>query len=400
MRFVIIGAGQAAAQAVATLASEGFNGSLIVIGDEPYPPYQRPPLSKAYMAGDFVRERLFLKPEAFYEESHCELRLGVSAASIDRPAKLVVLSDGQALGYDRLLLATGARVRILPCPGADLPGVHYLRGIDDSDALRQHLIAGNRMVVVGGGYIGLEVAAVARKYDVRVTVTEAMDRLMVRSASPQISEFYRDLHASHGVDVRLNAAAEACVGTSRVESVATSTGGIAADLVVAGIGVVPNCELAIAAGIACANGITVDEFGTTSDPDVFAAGDCTNHLSFHGARVRLESVQNAIDQAKHAALAMLGKLVPYREVPWFWSDQYDIKLQIAGLVQPGDVAVVRGKPSSHKFSVFHLRDGIVAAVEAVNAAPDYIVGRRLIAARARVVPERIADTGVPAKQLG
>lgn len=400
MRFVIIGAGQAAAQAVATLASEGFGGSLTVIGDEPYPPYQRPPLSKAYMAGDFDRERLFLKPSSFYAESRCELRLGVTAAAIDRAAKTVALSDGNVLVYDRLLLATGARVRKLPCPGADLPGVYYLRGIDDSDALREHLVAGKRLAVVGGGYIGLEVGAVARKYGVQVTVVEALDRLMARSASPQISEFYRKLHESHGVDIRFNQAAEAIEGKSWVEAVATGQGRIPADVVVAGIGVVPNCELALAAGLPCDNGITVDEFGATADTDIFAAGDCTNHVSFHGKRVRLESVQNAIDQAKHAGLAMLGKPVRYREVPWFWSDQYDIKLQIAGLVQPGDSAVVRGDPSSRKFSVFHLRDGVVAAVEAVNAAPDYIVGRKLIAAGAKVAPERIADTRVPAKQLG
>jgi len=400
MRFVILGAGQAAAQAVATLASEGFDGSLVVIGDEPYPPYQRPPLSKAYMAGDFVRERLFLKPEAFYAESHCELRLGVTAAAIDRAAKTIALGNGDTLTYDRLLLATGARVRKLPCPGAELPGVYYLRGIDDSDALREHLVEGKRLAVVGGGYIGLEVGAVARKYGVQVTVVEALDRLMARSASPQISEFYRGLHESHGVDIRFNQAARRIEGKSSVEAVTTDQESIPADVVVAGIGVVPNCELALAAGLPCDNGILVDEFGATADPDIFAAGDCTNHVSFHGKRVRLESVQNAIDQAKHAALAILGKPAPYREVPWFWSDQYDIKLQIAGLVQPGDTAVVRGDPSSHKFSVFHLRDGILAGVEAVNAAPDYIVGRRLIAAHARVAPERIADVAVPAKQLG
>ena len=400
MRFVILGAGQAAAQAVATLASEGFDGSLVVIGDELYPPYQRPPLSKAYMAGDFVRERLFLKPEAFYAESHCELRLGVTAAAIDRAAKTIALGNGDTLTYDRLLLATGARVRKLPCPGAELPGVYYLRGIDDSDALREHLVEGKRLAVVGGGYIGLEVGAVARKYGVQVTVVEALDRLMARSASPQISEFYRGLHESHGVDIRFNQAARRIEGKSSVEAVTTDQESIPADVVVAGIGVVPNCELALAAGLPCDNGILVDEFGATADPDIFAAGDCTNHVSFHGKRVRLESVQNAIDQAKHAALAILGKPAPYREVPWFWSDQYDIKLQIAGLVQPGDTAVVRGDPSSHKFSVFHLRDGILAGVEAVNAAPDYIVGRRLIAAHARVAPERIADVAVPAKQLG
>jgi 3-phenylpropionate/trans-cinnamate dioxygenase ferredoxin reductase component len=399
MRFVIIGAGQAAAQAVATLASEGFVGTLTVIGDEPYPPYQRPPLSKAYMAGDFVRERLFLKPDSFYAESHCDLRLGIVATAIERARKSVRLSDGSNISYDRLLIATGARVRKLPIPGAELPGVYYLRGIDDSDSLRRHFVPGVRLAVVGGGYIGLEVAAVARKHGLHVTVIEAADRLMVRSASPQISAFYKELHEGHGVDIRLNATATAYEGDAGVEAVATSTGRVPADFVVAGIGVTPGCELALDAGIECDNGITVDEFGATSDPDVFAAGDCTCHPSIYGHRVRLESVQNAIDQAKHAALAMMGKPTPYREVPWFWSDQYEIKLQIAGLVRSGDVAVVRGNPLARKFSVFHLRDGVVSGVEAVNAAPDYIIGRKLIAAGARVSPARLADISVPAKQL-
>ena len=399
MRIVIIGAGQAAAQAVTTLSSEGFTGNVVVVGDESYPPYQRPPLSKAYMAGDFVRERLFLKPDSFYADSKCELRLGMAATAIDRGAKTVALSEGGAIPYDRLLLATGARVRPLPVPGAELAGVHYLRGIDDSDALQRHLIAGAKLAVIGGGYIGLEVAAVARKHGLEVTVIEAMDRLMARTASPHISAFYKDLHEGHGVTIHLNAAAAACQGASRVDAVATSAGRVAADFVLAGIGVMPNCELALEAGLHCENGITVDEFCQTSDPDIFAAGDCTCHPSLCGARVRLESVQNAIDQAKHAALAMIGKPAPYREVPWFWSDQYDIKLQIAGLIRAGDVAVLRGNPASRKFSVFHLRDGVVAGVEAVNAAPDYIVGRKLIAARARIAPERLADLNIPAKQL-
>jgi 3-phenylpropionate/trans-cinnamate dioxygenase ferredoxin reductase subunit len=399
MQIVIIGAGQAAAQAVATLASEGYAGSLTVLGDEVYPPYQRPPLSKAYMAGDFARERLFLKPDSFYAESRCELRLGVSAKAVDRGKRMVALADGSTVAYDRLLFATGARVRPLPVPGAELPGVYYLRGINDSDALHDRLNPGTRLAVIGGGYIGLEIAAVARKHGVDVTVIEAADRLMVRTASPQISEFYRNLHETNGVRICLNAAASAIEGEGGAQTVVTSAGQVEADFVVAGIGVQANCELAQEAGVACDNGITVDEFGRTSDPDIFAAGDCTCHPSFDGSRVRLESVQNAIDQAKHAALAMMDKPTPYREVPWFWSDQHDVKLQIAGLVRPGDVAVMRGNPAARKFSVFHLRDGIVAGVEAVSAAPDYIIGRKLIAARARVAPERLADTTIPAKQL-
>ena len=398
-RIVIIGAGQAGAQAIATLRAEGFTGSLTLIGDEGFLPYQRPPLSKAYLAGDFARERLFLKPDAFYAEAACDLRLSVAATAIDRQTKTVRLSDGLQLPYDRLLLTTGARVRKLPIPGAGLPGVYYLRGIADVDALRQHFRTGARLAVVGGGYIGLEVAAVASKHGLKVTVIEAADRVLVRAASPQISAFYEKIHRANGVAFVLGAMAERFEGDAHAAGVSTNLGRVEADFILAGIGIVPNCELAAAAGLACDNGIVVDEYGVTSDPDIFAAGDCTNHPGFAGVRVRLESVQNAIDQAKHAALAMVGKPSAYREVPWFWSDQYDLKLQIAGLAQPNDTRVLRGNPDSCKFSVFHLRDGVVAAVEAVNAAPDYIVGRRLIAARARIAPERLADISVPAKSL-
>jgi 3-phenylpropionate/trans-cinnamate dioxygenase ferredoxin reductase subunit len=398
-RIVIIGAGQAGVQAAATLRAEGFSGALTMVGEEPFPPYQRPPLSKAYLAGDFERERLFLKPASFYSESACELRLGVAAKSLDRAAKTVHLSDGTALQYDRLLLTTGARVRRLPVPGADCPGVFYLRGIADVDALRPHFRPAARLAVVGGGYIGLEVAAVAAKQGLKVTVIEAAERVMVRAASPQISAFYEQEHRAHGVEFVLGASAQGFEGSSRLEAVATNHMRVEADIALAGIGIVPNCELALGAGLICDNGIAVDEYAATSDPDIFAAGDCTSHPGFAGGRVRLESVQNAIDQAKHAALAMLGRKVAYREVPWFWSDQYDLKLQIAGLARPGDTRVLRGDPGTRKFSVFHLRDGVVAAVEAVNAAPDYIVGRKLIAAHGRVPPERLADMSVPVKSF-
>jgi 3-phenylpropionate/trans-cinnamate dioxygenase ferredoxin reductase subunit len=398
-RIVIIGAGQAGLQAAATLRAEGFDGALTMIGEEPYPPYQRPPLSKAYLAGDFARERLFLKPDSFYGEIRCDLRLRIAAKSIDRAAKTVHLSGGTVLSYDRLLLTTGARVRKVPVPGADLAGVHYLRGIEDVDSLRPHFRKGARLVIVGGGYIGLEVAAVAVKFGLDVTVVEAADRVMARAASPQLSAFYDQEHRAHGVKFQLGAMAEAFEGSASVEAVKTNLGRVPADFVLAGIGVMPNCEIAQEAGIVCDNGIAVDEFGASYDPDVFAAGDCTSHPAFAGGRVRLESVQNAIDQAKHAALAMLGQKTPYREVPWFWSDQYDLKLQIAGLAHPGDVRVQRGNPEARKFSVFHLRDGVVAAVEAVNTAPDYIIGRKLIAARVCVAPERLGDVAIPIKSF-
>lgn len=399
-KIVIIGAGQAAAQAVATLRAESYAGALTVVGDEPYPPYQRPPLSKAYLSGEFTRERLFLRPDSFYAEAQCTMLLGKHASKIDRADKLVHLADGDKLPYDRLLLTTGARVRTLPLRGADLSGVHYLRGIADVDAIRAHLVPGSRLAIVGGGYIGLEVAAVAVKRGADVTVIEAADRVMVRAVTPPMSAFYEQAHRSAGVKFLLNATAQAFEGTSSVQSVVTNAGNVPADLVLVGVGVVPNQEIARDAGLACDNGIVVDEFAATSDPDIFGAGDCTNHPAFAGGRVRLESVQNAIDQAKHAALAMVGRPSAYHEVPWFWSDQYDLKLQIAGLARPDDVVVLRGDPASRKFAAFHLRDGVMAAVEAVNSAPEYIVGRRLIAARARVAPDRLADLGIPARSLG
>ena len=399
-KIVIIGAGQAAAQAVATLRAEAYTGALTLIGEEPFPPYQRPPLSKAYLSGDFARDRLFLRPESFYAESQCKVLLNKRATRLDRAAKRVQLSDGANVPYDRLLIATGARVRTLPLRGANLEGVHYLRGIADVDAIRPHLVPGQRLAVVGGGYIGLEVAAVAVKRGVDVTVIEAADRVMVRAVTPRMSAFYEQAHRSQGVKFLLDAAAQAFEGASSVAAVVTSGGTVPADIVLIGVGIVPNQEIAREAGLQCDNGIVVDECAATSDPDIFAAGDCTNHPAFAGGRVRLESVQNAIDQAKHAALGMVGRPSPYREVPWFWSDQYDLKLQIAGLAKPEDLVVMRGDPATRKFAAFHLRDGVVAAVEAVNAAPEYIAGRRLIAARARVAPERIADMSVPARALG
>ena len=399
-KIVIIGAGQAAAQAVATLRAESYSGELTLIGDEPYPPYQRPPLSKAYLSGDFARDRLLLRPEAFYVESQCTMRLGRHASKIDRTAKVVHLADGSELAYDRLLLTTGARVRTLPLRGAGLQGVHYLRGIADVDALRPRLVPGSRLVVVGGGYIGLEVAAVAVKRGVDVTVIEAADRVMARAVTPPMSAFYEQAHRSAGVKFLLNATAQAFEGASAITGVVTNAGTVPADVALVGVGVVPNQEIARDAGLECDNGIVVDEFAATSDPDIFAAGDCTNHPAFAGGRVRLESVQNAIDQAKHAALGLVGRPSAYHEVPWFWSDQYDLKLQIAGLARPDDLVVMRGDPATRKFAAFHLRDGVIAAVEAVNAAPEYIVGRRLIAARVRVAPERLADPSIPARTLG
>jgi 3-phenylpropionate/trans-cinnamate dioxygenase ferredoxin reductase subunit len=304
------------------------------------------------------------------------------------------------LPYDKLLLTTGSRVRHFTVPGGDLGGIFYLRGIADVDAMRAHFVPGARLAIVGAGYIGLEVAAVARKLGVEVTVFEALDRVMARAVSPPLSEFYEKVHRDAGVRFYLNTAVEAFEGADCVEAV--RAGGVRheADLALVGIGIVPNVELAQQAGLACNDGIVVDQHcSCTEDPSVFGAGDCTQHTGHAGRSIRLECVQNAIDQAKHAALAMVGKPVPYREVPWFWSDQYDLKLQIAGLAWPGDVLVLRGDPGARKFAVFHLRNSAMAAVEAVNAAPEYLIGRKLIAAGTTVSPERLADTAIPMKNI-
>jgi 3-phenylpropionate/trans-cinnamate dioxygenase ferredoxin reductase subunit len=396
---VIIGAGQAGVQAVSSLRAEGFSGRITLVGDEPFAPYQRPPLSKAYLLGDMVRERLFLKPDAFYGEAGVDMRLSTRAMKLDPGARLVTLADGAALSYDKLLLATGTRVRAITVPGADLPGVHYLRGIEDVDGLRPEMKEGARLAVIGGGYIGLEVAAVAAKRGLDVTVIETAPRVMARAVSPQMSAFYEVEHKAKGVKLLLNASAQAFEGSARVEGVVTNAGRVACDFALVGIGVLPNEELAKDAGLACDNGIVVDEYTQTSDANIFAAGDCTNHPGFYGERYRLESVQNAIDQAKHVALAMLGRKKRYREAPWFWSDQYDLKLQMAGLAKPGDEIVLRGDPASRKFSVFHVRNGVVAAVEAVNSAPDYIVGRKLIAEGKSVPAATLADSTILMKSL-
>jgi 3-phenylpropionate/trans-cinnamate dioxygenase ferredoxin reductase subunit len=399
-RILIIGAGQAGAQAVASLRSEGFTGPITVIGDEPFAPYQRPPLSKAYLMGTLERERLFLKPDTFYRDAGCEMLFNTSVSAINRSAKSVTLSNGNEFGYAKLLLATGSRVREIKCPGASLPGVHYLRGIADVDSLRENFHPGKRLVVVGAGYVGLEVAAVAAKHGLDVTVFEFMDRVMARAVSEPVSAFFDAEHRKAGVKIVLNTGVEAFEGSGKVEAVRAGEQSYPADLALVGIGIVPNEELARAAGLECNDGIVVDQYAATADPDIFAAGDCTRHVGFEGVSLRLESVQNAIDQAKHAAMAMLGKPKLYREVPWFWSDQYDLKLQAAGLARPTDTLVMRGDTATRKFAVFHLRNGVLAAVEAINAGQEYLMGRKLIAAAARPDPAKLADIAVPMKSFG
>lgn len=395
---VIVGGGQAAAQAILTLRQKKFEGRITLVGEEDLPPYQRPPLSKKYLAGELARERLFLRPLAFYGKNGVELRLGVRAEEIEPGSRRVRLDDGRRLDYDGLLLATGSRVRRLQIPGSELPGIHYVRDVADVDAITESVEPGKRLVVVGAGYIGLEVSSVAVTRGLNVTVLEAVDRVMARVVCPEVSRFYHDYHTRSGVDIRCGTTIERFIGDRKLEAVAAGNGArIPCDLAIVGIGIEPVVELASNAGLTCENGIRVDEFARTDDKAVAAAGDCTNHPSrLYGRRVRLESVQNAIDQAKIAAMSLLGEDRPYDTVPWFWSDQYDLKLQIAGLSQHHDQVVLRGEPSSNSFAAFYLRDGKLQAVDAVNSPKEFMLGKRLIMQRAAPPAEQLAD---PASDL-
>jgi 3-phenylpropionate/trans-cinnamate dioxygenase ferredoxin reductase subunit len=398
---VIIGAGQAAGQAIASLRAGGFAGSIALVGEEAAAPYQRPPLSKKYLAGEWGLDRVLLKPSEFYTESRVDLRLSTRADSVDRENGRVLLSNGEKLAFDALILATGSRARRLTVPGADLAGVHYLRTVADVDAIRPSLISGKKLAVIGGGYIGLEVAAVARKHGLDVSVIEMTERCLNRVVSPEVSAFFQGVHSDAGVKIRTREAVTAFEGHGKLERVICASGhSFEADLAVIGVGILANQELAAEAGLACDNGIIVDEFARTSDPHIFAAGDCTNLPSeLYGRRIRLESVHNAIEQAKTAAATICGKPAPYNQVPWFWSDQYELKLQIAGLSQGYDEVAIRGYMKARKFAAFYLKAGQLIAVDAVNAAPEYMMGRRLIEARAKVPAARLADTSIPMKEM-
>jgi 3-phenylpropionate/trans-cinnamate dioxygenase ferredoxin reductase subunit len=402
LQAVIIGAGQAGAQAAQSLRQAGFAGRIVLVGDEPHLPYQRPPLSKAYLQGDLTAERLSLRPAAYFEKESIDIRPGVRALAIDRRAARLSLSDGTSLAYDRLLIATGAPPRRLTCPGADLQGVHYLRTIADSDALRPHLSCGGRMAIIGGGYIGLEVAAVARKAGVEVTLLEAMDRVLARVAGRELSSFYEKAHRDAGVELRLNARVVGFEGRGRIERVLLADGGaIPCSAVLVGIGAIPATEIAEAAGLAVENGVVVDDRARTGDPAIFAAGDVANFPSpLYGRRMRLESVPNAIEQAKVAGAGMAGHTVVYDAVPWFWSDQYDLKLQSAGLGESADNTILRGDPAAKRFSLWSLRQGRLIAADCVNDPAAFATARKLIAAKATPAPERLADPGIDYKSLG
>ncbi len=401
-RIVIAGGGQAAAQAVDTLRRRGFAGQLTLVGEEPWPPYQRPPLSKKYLAGSLDRERLFIRPAAFFADHAVTTHFGRRVTDIARRERHVRVDDGLVLPYDALLLATGSRPRHLRAPGSELAGVHYLRTIADADRIRTECAAGGRAVIIGGGYIGLEVAATARERGMEVTVLEMAPRVMSRVTSPEVSAFYEAEHARHGVRIRCNESVRALhpdPRTRRVRAVLTEGGGeYKADLVIVGVGVAPADELARAAGLECENGVVTDVHCRTADEAIYAAGDCASHLNRqYGRHLRLESVDNAFEQGTTVALNLLGTETVHDKVPWFWSDQFDLKLITVGVGHGYDTAIVRGSPAARSFSVCYLRGGELVALDSINTPKDQMAARKLIALHARPRADKLADPGVPLK---
>ena len=397
---LIVGGGQAAAQLVVSLRLGGHAGRITLVSDENEPPYQRPPLSKQYLAGKLKRERLLLRRAEYYESRGVELRLGRRVLSIDRGNRRALLDDGEELGYDRLVLATGSVLRKLDVPGSDLPGIHYLRSLDDADALHGELSPGRRVVIVGGGYIGLEVAATAATAGAEVTVLEAEARVMSRVASAPVADWLAGLHGESGVRIRAGEQVRGFAGQRRVKAVETDNGPCAADAVVVGIGVLPSADLARDCGLGEDDGILTDEHCRTEDESVLAAGDCARAVNTAlGSAVRLESVQNAVDHGQVAASVILGDPKAYSGLPWFWSDQFHVKLQIAGLARPGDDTVLRGDPSSGNFAAFRLRGDRLTAVEAVSSPREFMAGKKLIASGASPDPGLLTDESVPLKDL-
>ncbi len=398
---VIVGAGQAGGTCAMELHKKGFEGRIVIIADEDYIPYKRPPLSKTYLSGEATLDSLYVMKAEKLEAAGIECLTNTKVESINRENKSVILSNGEPLSYDKLVLTTGGRPRPLPVEGAEADNVFLLRSIADVDAIKARCGEGKKIIIIGGGFIGLEVAAVAVKQGMNVTVLEGLDRVLARVASPEASAFYEKTHREAGVDLRTGAAVTGFEGSPEVTHVVLGDGSkIEADFVVVGIGLIPNTELAEAAGLEVDNGIIVDDHACTSDENIYAAGDCTNYPNlFYGRRMRLESVQNAMDQARTAADNLVGIDSVYDAQPWFWSDQYDLKLQMVGLSQGYDETVVRGNPDERSFSVFYLKDGVIISMDAISRPKDFMMSKKLIAERVAPDKAALADETVELKSF-
>jgi len=400
---LIVGGGHGGAQAAIALRQEKFEGSIAIVGDEPELPYERPPLSKEYLSGDKTFDRILIRPEKFWEEREISMLLGQRVTAVDPAAHRVTLADGTSIGYGKLIWAAGGDPRRLTCDGHDLAGVHSVRTRAHVDQMMRELDGVEQVVVIGGGYIGLEAAAVLRKFGKQVTLLEALDRVLARVAGEPLSRFYEAEHRAHGVDVRLRAAVNALEGDGgKVTGVRMADGSVLpAQMVIVGIGIIPSVAPLLEAGAKGANGVEVDALCRTSLPDVYAIGDCALHANRYaaGAEIRLESVQNANDQAKVVARSIMGTDADYDAVPWFWSNQYDLRLQTVGLSSGFDQTVLRGDPATRSFSLIYLREGRVIALDCVNAVKDYVQGKALVVDGARIDPARLADASVPLKEL-
>ena len=399
---IIIGASHAASQLCLSLRQEGWEGKIVVIGDESTLPYHRPPLSKDFLSGDKQAEDLLIRKSAMYEKAGVEFKLGVRVDSINRAHRTLTLDNGEVLQYSKLALCTGSRVRTISLPGVELSGIHYLRDIRDVEQIKEDVAEGKNAVIVGGGYIGLETAASLKKQGMKVTVLEMAPRVLARVTAPELSEFYTRVHSEEGVTIATGIAVSGFEGDGKVQRVVCADGtGYDADLVVIGVGIVPNVELAQAAGLEVDNGIVVDEYARTQDADIVAAGDCTNHPNgLYNRRLRLESVPNAMEQAKSAAASLCGKQKLYQALPWFWSDQFDLKLQIAGLSRDYDQVVIRGdRDQGRSFVAFYLNDRKLIAADCVNRPQEFMASKRIIAEGIDVDPATLADESITAKEL-
>ncbi|MGA7781743.1 MAG: FAD-dependent oxidoreductase [Paraburkholderia sp.] len=398
---IIVGASHAAAQLAPSLRQEGWKGPIVVIGDEPCLPYHRPPLSKAYLLGEKNADDLLIRTADVYARFGIEFRLSERVVAINRGSKTVTLRGGEVLSYGKLAICTGTRVRSVTLPGSSLGGIHYLRNIGDIDRIRTDVRAEGSAVIVGGGYIGLETAAVLTRLGMRVSVLEMAPRVLARVTAPQVSEFFERVHREEGVAIRTNIAVSGFEGGTRVERVICVDGTrLPADLVIVGIGVTPNVELAEQANLSTDNGVLVDACARTSDPDIVAVGDCTMHPSPLYGYIRLESVPNATEQAKSAAATLCGKEKPYQALPWFWSDQYDIKLQMAGLNHGYDQVAVRGdRATGRSFSAFYLKNGKLVAADCINRPQEFMFSKKLIAEHIEVSPAHLADESLAFKSL-